>query len=192
MTQSPDYTTTLLMLCDLHEQLGVQGLTSPRIIRNDIIRRHFAWKGARGREQEPTDHYIEFVIDVMSMWRHIELSVGDDYGPFAFARDDQASGYFGGFDDEDERSYAILAHHLVDNLGLLQHFKGKNLQSSREGLNDSYERMLPVYRATTDGDTKTLMTVEQLKVVLGPHAVPRPRRHVYFFDDEPDYDITDV
>ncbi|UQV19058.1 YfbU family protein [Brevundimonas albigilva] len=192
MTQISDQTTTLLMLCDLHEQLGLQGLTSPKAIRNDIIRQNFVWGNTRGREQELTDHYIDFVIDVLSMWRHIELSVGDDIILFFFPKEGQAGGLFHGFDDEDGRNFAALGNHLVDDLGLLQHFKGRGLQGNVEGLNDSYERMLPVYRETIAGDTKTPMTMDQLEIVLGPHAVPKPRRWLDVMDDEPAYDITDV
>lgn len=192
MTHGSDQATTLLMLCDLHEQLGIPGLTNPKTIRNDIIRRDFVWKGTWGREQELTDHYIEFVIDVLSMWRHIELSKGDGFGEFYFEKADQAGGYFRGFDDEDKRNYAGLAHHIVDDLGLLNHFKGRGFTDNKEGLVDSYERMLPVYRETIAGDTKTLMTTEQLRVVLGPHAVPHPRRYMDVVDDEPIYDITDM
>lgn len=192
---------TLLMLSEIHEELGIKGSVDPIQIRNAVVSEDFTWRDQCGGSREVRDEDISFVFDVLRMWQDIELSMqalpSEDRSVFyenAFGVK-PAIGYcfslFDGFGGDDEQNYSALFAHIVIELGLFPYFKNRELDAEAAGLIGSYRRMLPVYCEVRAASSKPVLSLDELKVVLGEHGIPRHEKQVGTWE-EPRYDITDL
>jgi uncharacterized protein YfbU (UPF0304 family) len=127
----------LAVLCDLYRKPDERQL-DPAIIMDAIVGGHdwaLEWKyGAYLPEEVDSEEAVNFVADVLDMWRFLE----DGYT--LLSEDEKKSvkdavPYLGdgpkfiGFDGNNETNYHSIALTMVDTLGRFEKFKGRDLNS---------------------------------------------------------------
>lgn len=166
----------LVMLADICKHLRIKGAVDPVLVHEAMYGGH-AW-GLRmeypdilgATETEPS--IVRETIDILDMWRHIEadwakLSKSDRKLVAAEVERIGRKPRFLGFDGNNESDHLSVAHFVIEQLGMFESLKGRDLNCHAPSLND-HQRMLRVFervRRTSTGPTEP-MSASQLTEVL--------------------------
>lgn len=165
----------LLMLCDIHTHLKIQGGVDADLISEAIYSGHL-WglayhsHGVFGPKEIPDTHVRE-TGHILSMWQRLEQSY-DNLDASQTASVDaeikSAGGRikFPGFDGNTESEHLGIARFLIDNLEDFSQFKGRSLDSHLPLSLDRYRRMLPAYDAILKERSNLDFTPEQIIEVI--------------------------
>lgn len=143
----------VLMLCDMHKALNLNGTIDPDFVRSTLVSgdlRQLKWQmdGLLHR-REDGDNTVQEVGDILSMWSAIErgykrLSAAGKQEVEAEAGPLGRGVRFSGFDGETEREHRDVAHFFIETTGRFERFQGRNLDAHMPTL-DGYRRMLNVF-----------------------------------------------
>jgi uncharacterized protein len=141
----------LVMLCELHKKLDVQGEIDPNFVERAIDGGHYwALRRLYLHDHEDDPKAVSEVIDVLEMWSFIERgyrklskqakdAVGQKAGPLG------KHVHFLGFDGNYETEHLGIARFLVNDLEHFTNFKGRDLVTHSPML-DAYRQMLEVFK----------------------------------------------
>ena len=166
----------LAMLADIYKHLRIKGAVDPDLVREAMYGGH-AW-GLRleypdilgATETEPS--VVRETIEILDMWHHIEadwakLSKSDRKLVAAEVQRIGKEPRFLGFDGNNESDHLSVAHFVIEQLGMFQSLKGRDLDCHAPSLNE-HQRMLRVFERVrrTLTDPPEPMSASQLKEVL--------------------------
>ena len=135
----------LTMLCDLHKHLNVRGEMDPEFVMKAITGGHywaFEWEYQGLLDGQANDpRIVSEVVGTLDMWDFIESGYGQlsqrekqrvDAEVHPLAGPD----LFHGFDGNEENEYFRVAEFLVEGLDRFRRFKGRDLNSHSNSLDD--------------------------------------------------------
>ena len=113
---------------------------------------------------------LKFVLDVMNMWRLIEMSFAKlDASKNAKVRAEirrmSIKRKFAGFDGNSEGEYRSIAKFLVDNMGRFDEFRDRTLNSHAPKL-EKYTRMLEAYSKSGADELGRVLSIDELVEIL--------------------------
>jgi hypothetical protein len=145
----------VVMLCDIHKALNLNGTIDPHFIKSSVVGgnlRDLKWQmdGILDRRQNG-DGAAREVDDILQMWSAIErcykrLSAEEKQEVEAGAGPLGRGVRFSGFDGASEREHRDIAHFFIEKAGKFERFQGRNLDSHMPAL-EGYRRMLGVFAA---------------------------------------------
>jgi len=144
----------LLMLSQLHEQVGVKGGVDTKLLTNAIYSDNtwaLDWEmsGVLSNKSEPTPPEVTDVVNILDMWSFIE----EAYENFdAASREKVKVGaapfgehvMFTGFDGNNESRYMSIANFLVKDMNRFTRFEKRDLNSHSPSI-DGLLRMSEVF-----------------------------------------------
>lgn len=143
----------VLMLCDVHKALNLNGVIDPDFVRSALVSgnlRQLKWQmDGLLHCQQDGDGTAQEVGDILSMWSAIErgykrLSAAEKQEVEAGAGPLGRGVRFSGFDGGTEREHRDVAHFFIETTGRFERFQGRNLDAHMPTL-DGYRRMLHVF-----------------------------------------------
>lgn len=171
----------LIMLCDLHEHLKIDGSVDPALVR-EAIHSGNAW-GLKWQypgifdAEEPTEDLVNEVGEILSMWElleasHEDLSAADKDRVKAEADPFGDPVRFPGFDGNNECEYLNVARFLVEKMDRFAEFKGR-INNSHMPTLGGYRRMLAALGPIRDGLHGNLLGAAQVIAVLNARRHPK-------------------
>lgn len=169
----------LIMLCEIHEHLKVQGEIDPKLVKSAIFHGNLwglksEYSGLFDVEETPED-VVREVTDVLDMWSFLEegyeqLSAADKKQVAAEAGPIGKHVQFTGFDGNNEIQHMGAARFMVKEMGKFSRFKGRELNSHMPSI-EAYHRMLGVFesmRASLESPMTAAQIIQVLKAKIHP------------------------
>lgn len=166
----PPTRVMLLMLCKVHEQLGIRGPVDAVLLRAALeAGQDWYVEDLKVGAKPVTKQVNREVLDILNMWSVIEWSFGelspDDKGRFRRAPT------FLGFDRSTEDPHWRTARFYVHKLKRFETFEGRNLTAYGPTL-DRHRRMLKVYDPIRPEITQGPLKANRLGQILNAGRPP--------------------
>jgi hypothetical protein len=169
----------LMMMCEIYEQLGVEGEIDAGFVKTAITGGHpwalkVKYPGIFDM-RNPSDETVSEVNNVLAMWSALEWGYSNlsDDGRGVIAKEARPFGdnvRFPGFDGNEESEHYSVARFLIDSMGSWQEFRGHDLNSHAPVI-DRYRRMLAAYRRmTSPASAGTPMKADDIASVMKEFA----------------------
>lgn len=135
----------LLLLCDIHKHLEIEGEVDPNLIISALGRHEWALESEYYLTEEPVDRaVVTETAKILTMWRVIESSYDKQSATEKKRIRDAAypaSVEFEGFDGNHDPHYGVASFY-VDKLKQFEERKGRAMNSHTSTSLPSYRRML--------------------------------------------------
>lgn len=146
---TPAEKLTLLLLCDIHKHLKIEGEVDSSLIISALGRHEWALESEYHLNEEPVDpSVVNETADILTMWRVIESSYDKQSAAEKKRIKDAvypASVEFEGFDGNHDPHYGVATFY-VEKLNRFDERKGRPMNSHTSGSLPTYRRMLPRFK----------------------------------------------
>jgi len=165
----------LVMLCELHEKLGINKDIDPAFVKEAIYSDNvwaleFEYQGLLGDDSGKDEELVDEVGRILDMWWFMEMGYAklSDHE----RKDLESTGLpyckkveFRGFDGNNELEHLSVARFYIDQMGRFTHFRGRDLNSHAPSL-EMHRRMLAVFPAVRSTLSDGPMKLDKLKSLL--------------------------
>jgi uncharacterized protein YfbU (UPF0304 family) len=171
----------LLMLCDIHEKLSIDGDIDAVFVKSAIYTGNtwgLKWKFTGVFDDtEGAPPIVGEVSDILDMWSFIE-SCYAQLSPEDKKRVEKEVPYHGknpkfpGFDGNNETEHMGVAEFLIDDLERFSMFKGRDLNSHMPYSLAGYQRMLEVFLPLRSVLMHAPFTADQIISIMNAKVKP--------------------
>lgn len=164
----------IFMLTEIYEKLDIKGELDASFVQKAVSSGN-AWsipwriKCVQFDPSKEDPQVVKEVCDILEMWSFVENSykeLSDEDRDDVKKSIEPLSGHvFKGFDGNSQKGHMWIARFMIDDLGVFQQFKGRELNAHAPTL-DTYLRMLPIFEDIQKKISGRLLNVVEISSIL--------------------------